>query len=526
MVIRKNNKIKPLILVVLDGWGVAPANSGNALSVAKLPTMEGVKKKYPYTELCASGVCVGLPKGQEGNSEAGHMNIGAGRIVEQEAVRVSKAIKNGTFFKNLAFLQAINHVKENKSNLHIMGLLSNGMSAHSNPAHLNALLDLTKKKGLKEVYLHLFTDGRDSPQHAALQLIKKLEPKLHDNGKIATIMGRFYGMDRKKNWQITEQAYDVLTCDNCVYHEARSVTEAITESYNRKNTDEFMEPYVIFDGNKRYPAIKNNDAVIFFNLRSDRARQITKAFVQKDFEKQNPGSFTRKNVIQNLCFVAMTEFGPDLDDMITAYPSVDLYETLPMQLKNLRQYYIAESEKHAHVTYFFNGGHVNVVAGEKHIIFDSPNVKFYDKTPEMSSKKITAAVLKLIKNKQADFIMANYACPDMIGHTGNLAAAIKAAEAVDRYLKMIILQVCRRNLNMIITSDHGNIEIMVDPETGEVNTEHSTTPVPFILIGRDYRNKKNILRRGGKLCDIAPTILKILKLSQPEQMTGQSLLIK
>ena len=405
---KSNNlkNIKPLILIILDGWGIAPPGPGNAITLARTPNMDSLAKHYPYTELCAHGPCVGLPKDQAGNSEAGHLNIGAGRIVEQDAVRVSRAITDGTFFKNPAFLQAVRHVKENKSKLHLMGLLSNGMSAHSNPDHVEALLELTRRQKVKEVYLHLFTDGRDSPQHAALALIKKLEPHLKPNAKIATVMGRYYGMDRKKNWQVTMEAYEVLTCEKCIWHTAESVTQAITESYNRNNTDEFMEPYFIYRDGKKSPSISDDDAVIFFNLRSDRARQITKAFVQKDFEKLNPGAFKRKNILRNLAFVVMTDFGPDLDSILSAYPSIDVPKTLAMQLKGLRQYYIAETEKYAHVTYFFNGGYDRPVAGENRIIIDSPGVKAYDSVPAMSTSEITKSVLDCIKKDEFDFIQS------------------------------------------------------------------------------------------------------------------------
>jgi 2,3-bisphosphoglycerate-independent phosphoglycerate mutase len=519
-------KVKPLILIILDGWGIAPPGKGNALSQAHIPTMTGLPKHYPYTELCAHGRCVGLPDKQEGNSEAGHMNIGAGRIVYQDVVKIGRSISNGTFFKNPAFLQAIKHVAKNKSNLHLMGLLSNGMSAHSDPDHILALLTLLRGHKVKNVYLHLFTDGRDSPQHAALALIKKIEPQLHGQAKIATIMGRYYGMDRKKHWKITEEAYDVLTCEKCAWHQADSVTQAITESYNRNNTDEFMEPCVIFEKKKRLPPIKDNDAVIFFNLRSDRARQITKAFVQEDFEKKNPGVFKRKNVLKNLCFIAMTDFGPDLDSILSAFPSEDVTHTLPMCLKDLRQYYIAETEKYAHVTYFFNGGYADTVAGEHRIIIDSPDVKAYDSVPAMSSEKITQAVLDLLKKQTADFITVNYACPDMIAHTGNLAAGIKAAEATDQYIAQILREAGKHDARVIITADHGNIEIMINQKTGEIDTEHSVTPVPFILVDKKFKGKTNLLRRGGILGDIAPTILELFGHRQPTEMTGKSLLKK
>ena len=523
---KKIKSLKPLILIILDGWGIAPPNKGNAIALAKTPTMDRLQKEYPYAELCASGRCVGLPDKQEGNSEAGHMNIGAGRVVDQDVVRITKTVKDGTFFKNAAFLQAVKHVKQNKSHLHLMGLLSNGMSAHSEPEHLQALLEFTRHKNLSPVYLHLFTDGRDSPQHAALKLIKQLETQLKPNARIATIMGRYYGMDRKKNWGNTEAAYDVLTCDKCSGHTAASVTDAITESYNRNQTDEFMEPYVIVKHGRPLPPAGDNDALIFFNLRSDRARQITKTFVQKEFERMNPGAFRRKNIPRNLLFVAMTDFGPDLDSVISAYPSIDLKATLPMRLRHLRQWYVAEAEKYAHVTYFFNGGYADTVAGEQRVIVRSPDVKSYDETPAMSSGKITDIVLGHMRERNFDFLAVNYACPDMIAHTGNLAAGVTAAAVTDAYLGRIIKEATKNNLRVIITADHGNLEGMINLQTGEIDTEHSTSPVPFILFNRELKGKKNLLRSKGILGDIAPTILQLFNLKQPKEMTGKSLFKK
>lgn len=520
----KNDKIKPLILIILDGWGIAPPNEGNAIALAKTPIMDKLSKEYPYTELCAYGKCAGLPPQQDGNSEAGHMNMGAGRVVEQDVVKISKSINNGTFFKNTAFLQAIKHVQKNKSKIHLLGLLSTNMSAHSDPDHILALLTLLRGHNIKEIYLHLFTDGRDSPQHAALKLVQELEKKLRKDERIATIMGRYYGMDRKKSWPITEQAYDVLTCEKCSEHTAESATNAITESYNRNNTDEFLEPYVMIKKGKPLPRVGSNDAIIFFNLRSDRARQIAKVFVQKTFEKLNPGSFKRKNVLRNLCFVAMTDFGPDLDNILTAYPSVDIRQTLPMQLDGLRQFYIAETEKYSHVTYFFNGGYADPVAGEQRIHIASPDVKSYDETPEMSSGELTKILLQQIRKKSFDFITINYACPDMIGHTGNLEAGIKCIEAVDKYLGQVTKELEKNNMSVMLTADHGNIEEMLNLKTGEINTEHSINPVPFILINSDYRGKRGVLRNKGVLGDIAPTVLQLLGKKQAKEMGGKSLI--
>jgi 2,3-bisphosphoglycerate-independent phosphoglycerate mutase len=521
---RTSNKIKPLILIILDGWGIAPPSKGNAISLGKTPTMDYLSKNYPYAELCAHGRCVGLPDKQEGNSEAGHMNIGGGRVVDQDVIRITKAIKDGTFFKNAAFLEAAKHARDNKSPLHLIGLLSNGMSPHSDPEHLKALLEFSRRQKIAEVYLHLFTDGRDSPQHAALKLIQELQAELKPNEKIATVIGRYYAMDRKKNWPVTEQAYDALTCRHDHFLLAPTAIDAITKSYNRNNTDEFIEPCVIENGGKILPRITNGDAIIFFNFRSDRARQLAKAFVQKDFEGKNAGAFKRKKKLSNLLFVAMTDFGPDLDSIISAFPSVDVKQTLPMQLKDRRQYYIAETEKYAHVTYFFNGGYADPVAGEQRILVPSPDVKSYDETPEMSSRELTDKILTLMKKDAFDFIAVNYACPDMVGHTGNLRAGISAITAVDKYLAKLIKIAGMKNLKMIITADHGNIEEMINLKTGEIDTEHSVNPVPFIIFDKKLKGKRNILRKKGMLGDIAPTILDLFGKNKPEEMTGKTLI--
>ncbi len=519
----KRKEILPLILVILDGWGIATPNKGNPVVLAKTPTMDGIIKKYPNTLLCAHGVCAGLPSNQVGNSEAGHMNIGAGRRVEQDTVKISKSIKNGTFFKNTAFIEAIRHVKNNKSNLHIMGMLSDGMSPHSDPEHLKALIKLAKQEKIKNIYLHLFTDGRDSPQYASLKLVQEFNKKLKNGGKIATIMGRFYAMDRKKKWERTEMAYNALVLGKG--RQAKSATEAITESYNSGNTDEFIEPYVITEKKKPLPRIRDNDSVIFFNLRSDRARQLAKVFVQKSFNKLNRYSFKRKRQIKNLIFVAMTDFGPDLDSILTAFPSVDLKNTLPMVLSGMKQLYITESEKRAHMTYFFNGGYSGKVDKEAIISLPSPDVKSYDKTPSMRANDLTEIILVNLKNKKNlkyEFTALNFSAPDMVGHTGNLKAAIECCHEIDKYLGKIIKAYLKYGGTVIVTADHGNVEEMINLKTGEIDTEHSTNPVPFVLVNKKMRKAK--LRRNGKLYDIAPTILDILDIKKPKEMAGKSLI--
>ena len=515
-----------MILVILDGWGLAPKNSGNAIALAKTPTMDYLAKNYPYTRLEASGKFVGLPDEQDGNSEAGHMNIGAGRIVEQDSVRISNNIDNGTFFKNPAFREAVEHTRQNKSRVHLLGMLGNNNSAHSNPSHLRALLEFLREQGIKDASLHLFTDGRDSPKYAGLKLINNLEKTLMAGETVNTVIGRFFAMDRKKVWSRTELTYNALTDskpDKRSCRQAPSAVAAITESYNRGESDEFMEPYIITRDGKPTPRIQDGDSVIFFNLRSDRARQIAKVFVQTDYEKQNPGAFKRKVVFKNLRFVAMTDFGPDLNNILSAFPGPDLRETLPKRLGDLKQLYVAESEKYAHVTYFFNGGYAKPVAGENRMIIPSPDVRSYDETPGMSSASLAKMVVDNLKKSKFDFTVLNFAAPDMVGHTGNLKAAIKCCNLVDKELGKVVKAYLKIGGSLLITADHGNIEEMLNLETGEIDTEHSINQVPFILV--NDRLKKMKLAEGI-LGDIAPTILTLLDRDKPIEMSGHSLINK
>ncbi len=512
----------PIILVVLDGWGIDKANRGNAISLAKTPVFDSLLKKYPSTNLYAHGKYVGLPDGQVGNSEAGHMNIGAGRLVEQESVIISKAIENGTFIKNSAFLGAIRHASKMNSKVHLMGMISNGQSPHSDPGHLIALIELLKKYNVKNVYLHLYTDGRDSPKYASLKLIQDLEKNYLGNYKIATIMGRFYAMDRKKKWSRTEKAFNALTSEK----EKKSITamEAITEAYNRGESDEYIKPCIITNNEKINTRIEDGDSVIFFNLRSDRSRQLTKAFMQDDFNIKNPGSFLQKKKLEHLFFVSMTDFGPDLSEILTAFPGIDITGTLPIALSGFKQLYLAETEKYAHVTYFFNGGYSGKVANEEQLMVPSPDVQSYDETPGMSSVALTDVILDNIKNNKAkyDFTFMNFAAPDMVGHTGNLTAAIKCCEIIDTCLGRIVETYLKINGTVVVTADHGNIEKMINLDTDEVYTEHTTNMVPFVFVNNKI-NKNIKLKKSGSLCDIAPTILKVLGIEKTGEMTGKSL---
>ncbi|MFA6027958.1 MAG: 2,3-bisphosphoglycerate-independent phosphoglycerate mutase [Patescibacteria group bacterium] len=505
--------MNPYLLVIMDGWGIAPENKGNAVALANTPNYKKLRAEYSYTELVASGKQVGLPEGQDGNSEAGHMNIGAGRVVIQDAVHINHRIYDGTFFKNAALIDAINHVKKYGSRMHLMGLLTEDMSAHACPDHLYALLELMKQKEITSIYLHLFTDGRDAPQHGAINFLKNLRKYFQNGEIIATITGRYYAMERNKRWDVTEKVYNLLTLGEAE-HQAPTATDAVLQAYNRNETDEFIKPTLI----DKNGLIKDGDSVIFFNLRSDRTRQLSKAFVQPEFNKKNPKSFTRKKIIKHLKFVAMTDFGPDLDSIVSAFPSADVPETLPIMLMEKKQMYIAESEKYAHVTYFFNGGYADPVSGEERIKIPSPDVFSYDEKPEMSASQITDKVLKELKDNKYDFYCINYANPDMVGHTGNLQATIKACECVDEQLGRLWAEVSKKKGTMIITADHGNAEELLNLKTGEIDTEHSTNPVPLIITKKGLKLKKN-----GSLGNIAPTILKLMNLPAQKLMVAKPL---
>lgn len=516
----------PFAFIILDGYGIAPPGPGNAVRLANTPFLDKLFAEYPYTTLGAAGEAVGLFPEVTGNSEAGHMNLGAGRIVWQDLVTISRMIDDGTFFKNAALLEAVKHVQKNKSNLHIMGLLTGKSSAHACPDHLYALIEFCRRQEIKKVYFHLFTDGRDSDKYEGYNFLKILLTKMDPEREIiATIMGRFYGMDRKKEWARTELAYRTLT--DGFERSAEGPLKAIEDAYARGESDEFIAPTVITY--KGHPAqrIDDNDAVIFFNARSDRARQLTKAFIQKNFNDDNPGSFRRKKTPKNLVFTAMADFGPELPGILTVYPSPDIKDTLPMILSDQRQLYIAETDKYAHMTYFFNGGYAAPVGGENRILVNSPAVDSYDATPAMSAGEITNIVVKSMEERIYDFFGINFANPDMLGHTGNLSATIQGIEFVDRCVKKIVeAAVYKKNGYVVLVGDHGNAEEMLDIATGKIDTKHSINPVPFCIVGpRKQVSQIKRLRAGGILGDVAPTILHLLKLGQSARMTGKSLII-
>lgn len=515
------SKIGPVVLAILDGWGIAPDSPGNAIALARTPFLDGARKKYPHTELKAHGRYVGLLPDQEGNSEAGHINIGAGRTVRQDIVYVTEAIKDGTFFKNVAIKEALKHAQKYGTKVHVMGLLTNSNSAHASPFHLQSLLRLLREEEMKHVLIHLFTDGRDSSPYASTHLLHELESHIDPaTQRIATIQGRFYAMDRNKHWNRTELAYNAVVAGEGVA--APNAHAAILRGYNRGESDEFILPTVITDA-QHVPigTFDDNDVVIFFNLRSDRTRQLTKAFVQKNFETANEHAFKRKRIPLNMRFVAMTDFGPDLQDVLTAFPSRDVQGSLTETLNGFRQFYIAESEKYAHVTYFFNGGFADKLRGEDWMRVPSPFVPHYDSKPEMRAPIIADEVVRRLKADLHDFVCINFANADMVGHTGNLEATIAAVECVDKQLAKLAKITAEKGGTLVITADHGNAETKINAETGEVLTEHTANPVPFVVVGERFKRAK---LGEGMLADVAPTILDIMNVPKPPEMTGFSLL--
>lgn len=510
----------PVVFVILDGWGVNREAAGNPLAQAYLPTIQRLHRTYPLTLLKAHGTDVGLPPNEDGNSEAGHLNLGAGRVVEQDNVYISHHVNDGTFFKNPSFLAAVRHAAKHRSRIHVMGLLTGQDSGHANLDHLIALLSLFRGKKVPRVFLHFFTDGRDTRPYAAVEYLERFQRILRPTEQIVTIMGRFYAMDRKKQWSRTLTAFTALVSGTGVT--APTPIEAVVRAYNRGETDEFIAPTIITTAALPpvVTRIRNRDSVIFFNLRSDRARQLTKAFVQKNFPERNPGSFPLAHRPKNILFVALTDFGPDLGDVLTAFPSRDIPQTLPFVFASSRQLYLTESEKFAQVTYFFNGGYTDPVAGEERLLVPSPNVRSYDRIPAMSGEKLTRIIVDRMARKQNDFIVVNYPNLDMIGHTGNFKAAVTAAEFLDRQIAILLKAVLKRKGLLLLTSDHGNVEEMVDVGTGAMDTQHSKHPVPLTIAGSKLPSRH---LAHGRLADVAPTLLAAVGLPVPSVMTGKSL---
>lgn len=507
---------KPMMLMILDGFGINDNEKANAVKLANTPNIDNLMKTWTTTEIHTSGLDVGLPDGQMGNSEVGHTNIGAGRIVYQDLTRITKSIEDGDFFSVKEITEAIENCKRNHSKLHIMGLLSDG-GVHSHIRHLVALLEAAKRKDLEDVYVHCFLDGRDTPPASGESYIIQLEEKMKEKevGKIASISGRFYSMDRDKRWDRVEKAYNVLVKGEG--EKATSPIAAIESSYQQEVFDEFVLPTVICNSNNEPLAtIQDNDSVIFFNYRPDRAREITRSLVDPEFD-----GFATKPL--NLYYVCFTQYDETIPNVHVAFKPESLKNTFGeyVSSKGLTQLRIAETEKYAHVTFFFNGGEEKQYPGEDRILVPSPKVQTYDMQPEMSAVEVTDKVVEAIEADKYDCIILNYANPDMVGHTGNLEAAIKAIETIDECVARVVSAVEEKNGIIIMTADHGNAEQMIDYKTGEPHTAHTTNPVPLVLIGVE-----GVQLKVGKLADLAPTMLDLMELPKPAEMSGETLIIK
>jgi 2,3-bisphosphoglycerate-independent phosphoglycerate mutase len=509
---------RPLMLMILDGWGYREAEEGNAVLAARTPNLDRLLKEYPWCFLETSGEAVGLPEGQMGNSEVGHLNIGAGRIVYQDLTKINLSIRHGDFFENPVLLNAILNAKLNDSSLHLMGLVSYG-GVHSYMTHIYALIKLAQEKGLKKVYIHAFLDGRDVPPKAGLADIKELDTYCKESGsaKIATVQGRYYAMDRDKRWERTKLAYDALTLGVAPYTASDAET-AVSEAYRRGETDEFIKPTIITDseGNPR-TVVQDKDSIIFFNFRPDRARQLTWAFVKDDFE-----GFVREKR-PKVHYVCMAQYDENLDLPI-AFPPEELTDVLGKVLSNhgLVQLRIAETEKYAHVTFFLNGGQERCYEEEDRCLIPSPKIATYDLKPEMSAYEVTEEAIRRIKSGKYDVIILNFANMDMVGHTGVFEAAVKAVEAVDNCVGRITEALRIAGGVALITADHGNAEQMENPHTGEPHTAHTSNPVKCVYMG----NNEVKALDNGKLSDLAPTIFDLLGVPKPIDMTGKSLIVK
>ncbi|MCI9169072.1 MAG: 2,3-bisphosphoglycerate-independent phosphoglycerate mutase [Dorea sp.] len=509
---------KPTVLMILDGYGLNEKTAGNAVAEGKTPVMDRLMAECPFVKGNASGMAVGLPDGQMGNSEVGHLNMGAGRIVYQDLTKITKAIQDGDFFENKALLAACENAKDNDSALHMYGLVSDG-GVHSHNTHIYGLLELAKRQGLKKVYVHCFLDGRDTPPASGKEYVEELVAKMEEIGvgEVATVMGRYYAMDRDNRWERVEKAYRAM-----VYGEGETAAggpEGIQASYDKGTTDEFVLPTVVMKDGAPVATIKDNDSIIFFNFRPDRAREITRTFCDDSFTGFDRGGRVKTT------YVCFTEYDVTIPNKQVAFVKEEITNTFGEFLarKGLKQARIAETEKYAHVTFFFNGGVEEPNEGEDRILVNSPKVATYDLKPEMSAYEVCAKLTGAIRSGEYDVVIINFANPDMVGHTGVEAAAIKAIEAVDECVGKAVDAVKEVGGQMFICADHGNAEQLIDEETGEPFTAHTTNPVPFILVNADpaYR-----LREGGCLADIAPTLIELMGLEQPAEMTGKSLIMK
>jgi 2,3-bisphosphoglycerate-independent phosphoglycerate mutase len=514
------DKTSPLLLVILDGWGVGPLTESNAIHVANTPNLDRWQKEYPYTTLIAHNGAVGLPDGQMGNSEVGHLNIGAGRIVYQDYTRINRSIENGEFFQNEILLQSIQQAKENNGSLHLLGLVSDG-GVHSHINHLTALVDMAVRKGLAKVFIHAFMDGRDTPPNSGADYIDQLQQELKriGAGKIATITGRYYAMDRDKRWDRVQTAWEALVDGYGM--PASNPIQAVIEAYDRGETDEFIKPIVLYDTTHKQPVatIKDGDTVLFFNFRADRVRQLTHALTDRVF---NEFSCDFRPALADC--ITFTEYDKKFTLQVV-FPPVTMTHILgeEISLHKLTQLRIAETEKYAHVTYFFNGGREQPFHLEDRILIPSPKeVATYDQKPEMSAYKVTDELLKRFNKNGYDLTVLNFANGDMVGHSGILEAAVKACETVDKCLGKLVSAITEGGGTVLITADHGNAEMMKDPLSDGPFTAHSSNPVPFILISENYKDCS--LRDNGSLRDIAPTILELMNLPIPEEMTGKNLI--
>lgn len=517
---------RPFVLIVMDGWGVNPRREGNAIALARTPNIDALARRWPHTAVKTSGNAVGLPEGQMGNSEVGHQNIGAGKRVLQDYTRVSEAIQDGSFFQNPAFLKAIEHVKKNQSQLHICGLLGNG-GVHAHELHLEALLRLAQMHDVERVYIHAFTDGRDTSPTGGVEFMKHLQARAQEIGgehaaKVATVTGRYYAMDRDNRWDRTGTTYFAMTRGEG--QKAKSAVEAIQQSYDKQVTDEFIRPSVIMEHEQPVAVVQAGDALIHYNFRPDRARQLTKAFVLPALPPQAEDKFERGPRLTDLVYVMMTEYEEGLDAEV-AYRADEVEMPLARVLSasGLRQFHTAETEKYAHVTYFINGRRETPFPGEERVLVPSPKVPTYDLQPEMSAAGVTDTAVEHIRSGDYDFVVMNYANADMVGHTGVLEAAIKAVEAVDTGVGRVVEATLAAGGGLLITADHGNAEQLIEYDTGKPFTAHTTYPVPLYLVVPQLAQAR--LRTDGILADVSPTILQVLHIPQPKDMTGRSLLL-